>query len=67
VKPSTDSKIVGIPNKNSSKKRKMDGFKDTYEGIAGKIGKEVHDPKGLVAKVKAKKQKQKSKKENKNK
>jgi hypothetical protein len=62
VKPSTDSKIVVIPSKNSTKKRKMETFKDTYENIANKSNIEINDPTGHIAKVKAKKQQQKKKK-----
>lgn len=57
-----DAGVVSIPNPKSSKKRKHDSAKGTADAIHknqidGKAG--VHDPKGLIAKLKAKKKKQK--------
>ncbi|KAI8926506.1 GNAT acetyltransferase 2-domain-containing protein [Entophlyctis helioformis] len=63
VKVTKGSNIVNVANKNSTKKRKM----DESEGLAAQLADKarggdsgLHDPRDLVAKIKAKKAKQKS-------
>lgn len=57
------SKIVSIANSKSSKKRKSEASAGTADAIhenqVSGGDKGVHDPKGLLAKLKARKRKQK--------
>jgi hypothetical protein len=62
VKPTNISKVVGIPNANSSKKRKTESFQGTADSIIEKNANGgVYDPRGLVNKLKQKKNKMKQK------
>lgn len=59
------SQIVSIANSKSSKKRRSEAVAGTADAIQSQLisggEKGIHDPKGVLAKLKAKKRKQKSK------